>query len=161
MNLALLSPKVWLEIAAAALIAFCVWYGYNWIYDRGAASVQVKWDKEKQSIAEQSAKIAADALATTKSLTVTIEQQRSTANEQIGNLNRSLSAAITGLSNRPSRTGEIGVSGNTGTSAGCYPASLYREDAAVALKLAAEADKLRVLLGQCQAAYNSARDAVK
>jgi hypothetical protein len=159
-NLALINPKVWLELAIAAVLAGLCWWGYGVVYDRGAANVQMKWDAERAQIEAQSAKVAADALATTKTLAATIETQRSNSNAQIASLNQSLSVAVAGLSNRPSRGGEGGVPINTAPGAGCYPAALYREDAAVALKLAGEADKLRVLLGQCQAAYNAARQAL-
>jgi len=44
MNLALINPKVWLELALAALVVGVCWWGYSAIYNRGAESVQVRWD---------------------------------------------------------------------------------------------------------------------
>ncbi len=161
MNFALLSPKVWLEIAIAALISAACWYGYHWIYERGADHVQRKWDSVERERAEASAKVAADALAITKDLQSRMDQQRGEANAQLANLNRSLGSAIAGLSNRPSRGDTGGVPGDPSARRGCYPSELYREDAAVALKLSAEADQLRIALGACQAAYGAARDALK
>ena len=50
MNLALLSPKVWLEIAVAAILAGGIWYAYSWAYDLGAQHTQIAWDKEKAEL---------------------------------------------------------------------------------------------------------------
>lgn len=161
MNLELLSPKVWLEIAIAGLISAACWYGYNWVYDRGADHVQRQWDSVERERAEASAKVAADALAITKDLQTRMDQQRGEANAQLANLNRSLGTAIAGLSNRPARGDAGGVPGNPAAGRGCYPSELYREDAAVALKLGAEADRLRIALGTCQSAYAAAREKLK
>jgi hypothetical protein len=161
MNLALINPKVWLEIAIIAVLAGAGWYGYNWIYERGAATVQAKWNAERLQITQQSAQITADALSTTKALQDASDKQREVSNAQIASLNRSLATAIAGLSDRPARPGASGVPGDTSAGAGCYPSQLYREDSAVALKLAGEADLLRVALNQCQTQYKSAVEALK
>jgi hypothetical protein len=162
MNLALLNPKLWFEIAIAAIVIGAVWYGYNYVYDRGASSVQVQWDKEKLKQAEQSAKVSADALATTKVLAATIDQQRTQANEQIIALNSSLSNAITGLRNRPSRTdsGSVPINPATGAAIGATGADLLRQDAEFLVRESSRADKLRLQLAQCQAAYNAVRDKI-
>ena len=57
MNLALINPRVWLEIAVVAILVACGWYGYNAIYDRGAEHVQVKWDAEKKEQADAALKV--------------------------------------------------------------------------------------------------------
>lgn len=159
--LALLSPKVWLEIAIAAAIAGACWWGYNTIYDRGADHVQRKWDAVERERAEQSAKVAADALAVTKDLQTKMDQQRGESNAQIKSLNLTLGAAIVGLSNRPSRGDAGGVPGNPATGAGCTGAGLFKQDSEFLAREAARADKLRIDLQACQAAYNAARDALK
>jgi hypothetical protein len=163
MNFAIINPKVWLEIAIVVIIAATAWLGYNWVYNRGAESVQAKWDKERAVVAEQSAKAAADALETTKKLAETIDQQRDQTNAQITALNNSLSNAITGLRNRPSRTdtGSVPVNPTTGTAIGATGADLLRQDSEFLVREAARADKLRLQLAQCQASYNAAREAVK
>lgn len=162
MNLALINHRVWLELAVAVILAGLCWYGYNLVYDRGAASVQVKWDKERSDIQAQSAKVAADALATTKTLAATIETQRSNSNAQITALNTSLAGAIAGLRDRPSRDSPGSVSGDSATGAGASGtgAGLYREDGEFLAREAARAKRLAIRLAQCQAQYNAARAAL-
>ena len=163
MNLALINPKVWLELAIAAALAGLCWWGYGVVYDRGAASVQAQWDKERAQIDAQSAKVAADALATTKTLAATIETQRSNSNAQIAALNTSLAGAIAGLRDRPSRDSAGGVPTDpaTGARTGATGADLLRQDTEFLYREAARADKLRLQLAQCQAQYNAARQALK
>lgn len=161
MNFALLSPKVWLEIAIAALISAACWYGYHLIYERGADHVQRKWDSVERERAEASAKVAADALAITKDLQAKMDQQRGESNAQIKSLNVTLGSAIAGLSNRPSRGDAGSVPGNPTAGAGCTGAGLFKQDGEFLARESARADKLRIDLQACQAAYGAARDALK
>jgi hypothetical protein len=163
MNFALINPRVWAELAVAALLAGLCWYGYNVIYDRGAASVQAKWDVEKADIQTKSAKVASDALATTKTLAATIDSQRSDFNAHITTLNATVASAIAGLRSRPARDSAGGVPRDptTGAAIGATGANLLRQDSEFLIREAGRADKLRLQLTQCQAAYNTARDALK
>lgn len=157
---ALLNPRVLAGLALSAALAGLCWWGYNTVYDRGAQSVQTKWDAEKKDQAEQSAKVATEALAVTKSLQASADQQRKASNAQITALNASLAAAVAGLSNRPSRSDAGSMPGSPSTGAGCYPSQLYREDAEVALQLTGEADQLRVALQSCQTQYSRVYEAL-
>jgi hypothetical protein len=161
-NLALINPRVWLEIALAALIAGACWWAYNAVYDRGAASVQTAWDKDKAEQAQASAKVATDALATTKALAATIETQRSDFNAQMSGVSAIAARAVAGLSNRPSRdsSGSVPRDPTTGAATGATGADLLRQDSAFLIGESARADKLRLQLAQCQAAYQSAREAL-
>jgi hypothetical protein len=162
-SLALLSPRVWLELIVIAIVAAASWWAYNWVYDHGAASVQAQWDKERTDIGKQSAKITADALATTKALAATIETQRSSTNAQISALNTSLAGAIAGLRERPARdsAGGVPLDPATGSAVGATGAGLLAQDAEFLAREATRADRLRLQLAQCQAAYGAARDAIK
>ena len=160
-NLALINTRVWAEIAIVALLAFGAWWAYNAVYERGAESVQVKWDAEKRDQAEQSAAVASGALATTKALSDSLDKQRSTANAQITSLNNSLAAAVAGLSNRAARPSESGLPRDPAAeSERCTGRELFREDSAFLTREAARADRLAVQLAQCKAAYDTARAAV-
>lgn len=53
MSFALLNPRVWFELALAALVAGLIWYAYHWAYTNGANSVQVKFDMYKNQQAQQ------------------------------------------------------------------------------------------------------------
>lgn len=161
MPLASLSPRVLLELALFAVLALAGYFAYNWVYERGAESVQVKWDAEKRDQAEQSAKVTSNALATTKALSDSLDKQRSTANAQITSLNNSLAAAVAGLSNRASRPSESGMPRDPAAeSERCTGRELFREDSAFLTRLAGEADQLAIQLAQCKAAYDTARAAV-
>lgn len=163
MNLALLNPRLWAGLALAAALSGLCWWGYNTVYDRGAKAVQVKWDAEKQAQAEQSAKVATDALAVTKSLQVSSDNQRKASNAQIAALNSALAVAVAGLSDRPSRGDAGSVSGgssNGATTTGCTGAGLAREDAEFSLGEAATAARLRIGLKACYSQYNKIKSAI-
>ena len=162
MGLTLLNPRALLELAAVVCLAGLVWWGYNFVHARGAESVQIKWDAEKRDQAEQSAQVAADALATTKALAATLDKQRSTTNAQITALNTSLAAAVAGLSDRPARdsAGAVPRDPATGAATGATGADLFRQDGEFLARESARADTLRLRLAQCQAAYQSAREAL-
>ena len=130
--------------------------------DIGAARVQAQWDAEKQQVAEASAHIAADALATTKALQDAANKQRENSNAQIVALNTHLQSALAGLRDRPSRDSAGGVPKDsaTGAALGSTGADLLRDDAAVLVREAGRADRLRLQLIDCQAAYSRAREAL-
>lgn len=50
MNLALLNPKVWFELACAAVVAGLLWYAYHWAYMNGARDVQASFDAYKAQV---------------------------------------------------------------------------------------------------------------
>ena len=158
--LTLINPRVWVELAILAACCYGGWYAYDWAYARGAAGVQARWDRVEAQRATESARVALQALQTTKDLQTTVDSIRSTKDAQISSLNSTLASAVAGLSNRPSRADQSGVPGHAGASTGCYPSQLYREDSAVVIKLAGEADKLRSDLQQCYAQYQAARNTV-
>lgn len=153
MNLALINPRVWLELAAAALIAGLCWWGYSAIYDRGAESVQVLWTAEKLETAQQSAKIAADALKVTSDLQASADKQRENSNAQIKALNATLGTALAGLSSRAPRPGDGSLPASAGTGTGCTGAQLYRQDGEFLSRESARADRLRIQLASCETAY--------
>ena len=159
--LALSNPKVWLELALAAAVAWCSWYTYNWIYDRGADSVQRKWDAVELERAQQSAKVASDALKITKDLQTSADKAQEATSEQIKTLNSSLASAIVGLRNRPTRPDSGSVPVNPGAGRGCTGAELYKPDAEFLAREAARADALQIELKLCYDRYQAARNALK
>jgi len=84
-----------------------------------------------------------------------IEQEK--ANE-IARIRSDSAAAIARLQNRSARPSSTGsVSSPTTNCQGATGAELYREDAAVALGIARDADEQREALRACYAAYDSLR----
>lgn len=161
MNFALINPKVWAELVLVAVVAFAGWYGYNWIYDRGADTVQRKWDAVKAEQDQQSAQVAASALETTKKLQESADNQRKSYNAQISSINKSLDNALAGLRERPSRPSPGDLSSNPGKGAGCTGAELYRADGEFLARESARAERLRIKLESCEADYARAAAALK
>lgn len=159
--LALIPTRAWLQLAAAAAIIGAGWWAYSWAYDKGADSVQVLWNAEKQSIADQTAALKADADKTSADLRTKTDTLRRNKDAQINRLNADLASALDGLRDRPARPGAGSVPGDTATGAGCTGASLYASDAGFLVRETARADRLRLDLQQCQAAYITAREALK
>ena len=158
---AILSAKAWAAVALALILLLA---GTHWkAYVMGGNAVQAKWTAEKLTQAEQTLALTAEAAATTDALQQSADQLRKTKNAQIARLNADLSAALAGLSDRPARPGASGVPTDpaAGANPGCTGASLWRDDGEFLAREAARADGLLADLAQCQAAYDSARDALK
>ena len=162
--LALINPRVWFELALFAFLGLFCWWGYNMIYDRGAASIQTKWDIEKLQVAQQTARIQANALEITKNLTSSMESQRSQTNEQLDSLNNHLADALNGLRNRPDRPSKSNMPSNTAdtkSATGCTGAGLYRPDGEFLSRYANDTARLQLELKACYTNYDTAREAVK
>jgi hypothetical protein len=161
--LALLSPRVWLELVIIAVIGAAAWYGYNWVYDRGAASVQVRWDAERAQVDAQTAELRAGVAAATNFLAQEKGNLRREKDAKITDLNTQLAAALVGLHDRPPRDSEGNVPRDptTGAALGATGASLLRQDAELLTREAGRADRLRLDLIECQASYDKARQALR
>ncbi len=164
---ALAWAKLYSHLIAAVAIAGAIVVGVWWIdgngYSRGAKAVQAKWDAEKIEIGRQSLKLSEQALRDTATLQANADKLKGAKNAQIASINAELSDALERLRNRPSRDSAEGVSGDTtagGVARGCTGAGLYKEDGAVLIRLARDADELRVNLKTCYQQYNAARDAL-
>ena len=158
---AILSAKAWAAVALAVILLLA---GTHWkAFVMGGNAVQAQWTADKLAQAEQTLALTAEAAATTDALQQSADKLRKTKNAQIARLNADLSAALAGLSDRPARPGAGSVSTNpaAGANPGCTGASLWRDDGEFLAREAARADGLLADLAQCQAAYDSARDAVK
>lgn len=159
----MLTARAWLALGAAGLIALAL-AGTHWqAYRMGAQAVHTAWTAEKLAQAEQTRALVAEAAATTDKLQLEADELRKTKNAQIARLNANLSAALASLSDRPARPGAGGVPTHTaaGAGPGCTGASLWRDDGEFLTREAARADGLLADLAQCQAAYDSARAAVR
>lgn len=154
---ALLNWRAW---AALALAVFLV--GTHWkAYHSGTKSGIAECNAEKLAVAEQALKLAEQAKRTTLDLQAKADTLRKAKDEQIAKLGTDLARALDGLRDRPARPDAGGVPGDTGAGAGCTGATLWRDDGEFLTRLAARADRLRLDLGQCQQAYQAARDALK
>ena len=163
MNLALINPKVWFEIAIVAILAATGWYGYNWVYDRGFTASETQHVAAKLALAEATVTAMNDTKATNVKLQADKDQLRKDKDAQITSINSTLAAAVAGLRDRPARdgAGNMPVDPTTGAKLGATGANLLRQDSEFLTRESARADRIRVDLIECQAAYAKAREALK
>jgi hypothetical protein len=124
----------------------------------GRAEVQAAWNAETVEEKRQQAAAREKADAATRDLQASADTNRRKANAEILALNVRVSEYAARLRSRPERPDVGSVPTVAGTRpSGCTPSELYRSDASLALQIAADADRLRIGLQACQAAYNAAR----
>ena len=159
--LALLSPRVWLELAVVAAVVGLGWWGYNAIYDRGAAHVQAQWDEQKREQLAAIAKEVDAARVKTQAVQEQSDREFERAQNEKAAINRNLTAALSELRNRPERPASgPDLPAPTSTCTGQTGASLARGDAAFLAGYAADAKRLQVALDQCEALYQAAERTV-
>jgi hypothetical protein len=145
---------------AGSVVAVVLAYGVgHWQGDdAGQAKVQSQWDKEK---AKQMAEYAAAqdaARAKEQSLQANADKLREDKNRELAKLSDTNRTLLNSLRNRPSssETSSLSSTASSGQG-GCSGKNLYRESAEDIVKLATDADELRIALKQCYAQYDSLR----
>jgi len=143
---------------AAALMVAAALAGLYWkAYTSGKKTVQAEWNAEKLATAENTRILLMANAKTTSDLQAKADKERASKNAQINSLSLELDESLRRLRNRPERpAGDMPKA--TGAGGNGTGADLYREDAEFLAREAARADKLRISLNQCRAAYNAARD---
>lgn len=145
---------------AGSIVAIVMAYGVgHWQGDdAGQAKIQSQWDKEK---AKQMAEYAAAqdaARAKEQSLQANADKLREDKNRELAKLSDTNRTLLNSLRNRPSssETSSLSSTASSGQG-GCSGKNLYRESAEDIVKLATDADELRIALKQCYAQYDSLR----
>lgn len=154
---------LYIKLAVAGVIATALATSHWKAYTNGKAAVQVEWNAEKLAVAAQSLELAKKVAADTATMQANADKLKGAKNAQINRLNTDLSNALERLRDSPSRDSTTGVPGDTPTGAttrGCTGAGLYKEDKSILLRLARDADELRINLKTCYQQYNAARDAL-
>ena len=146
---------------AGSVLAVVFAYGAgHWQGDEaGQAKVQAKWDKEKAKLAEEYAANVALMREKEQVMQGNADKLREAKNRELREANARNTALLNSLQHRPSiSTQGSTVSGSTSSGqGGCTPRQLYRESAEDFVKVAIEADNLRLALKQCYAQYESIR----
>jgi hypothetical protein len=146
-------------IAGTVLAVVCAYGTGHWQGDdAGQAKVQAQWDKEKAKLAEEYAANVAAMREKEQVMQSNADKLREDKNRELREANARNTALVNSLQHRPNRTEGSGVSttASNGTN-GCTGKELYREDGAVLIGIAREADELRISLKQCYAQYEAAR----
>lgn len=152
----LLSPRLWISLALAALLG----WSHLTAYQAGRDRVQARWDVAKASETMQRASDLEQALATQRGLQAQIDTLRKDARNEVARINRNHALALDGLRNRPEAraTDSAGVPPAAGTGVGCTGQGLARPDAGFLVGYAADAARLQSALDQCRAWYQAAKE---
>lgn len=135
------------------------------IYRSGAAAgrdeVMAQWSRQREADARTAARLADQARESERGLQAAADRIRREKDDEIGRLVARHDAAVERLRRRASRPADYmpaaAQAAGDQPAAGCGADQLYREDGAVALGIARDADITRAALMECRAAYGAAR----
>ena len=153
----------WLILAAVVAIGVAAGGGYYQGNSAGKAEVQQQWDKEKAEQYAQYAKAMEESVEKQQQLQMGADKLRQEKDREIRDIaarNTALANSLRDRQTRSTQTGSVPSTTGVGQSA-CTGKELYREDGEFLVRLAREADELRVALKQCYAQYEAARQTVK
>ncbi len=150
--MALLSPRLWLALAIAALLAAT----HGLAYRSGRAAVRAAWDAQTLAAATQAHAAEQAARTAERALAAAAHNSKVQKNAEITRLTAALDAALDSLRHRPERPAVTDLPATAAAGAGCTGAELYRPDGEFLAREAARADTLRAALSQCQAQYTAA-----
>ncbi len=127
----------------------------------GRAEVWAHWEQQRITDAAATEQAALQARAREQALQSTADKIRQEKTREIADLNRRHAAALAdSLRHRPDRPADYlpatAQAADTRPTAGCGADQLFRQDAAVALGIARDADLVRIALQQCHAQYQAA-----
>jgi len=154
----------WLILAFVLAVGAAATGGYYQGNQAGRAKIQQQWDNEKTAQYVQYVKAMEESVEKQQQLQMGADRLRQEKDREI----REIAARNTALANslrdrqaRPSaNTSAVPNTANVGPSA-CTGKQLYREDGEFLVRVAREADELRIALKQCYAQYDAARQTVK
>ena len=153
----------WLILGAVLAIGAAATGGYYVGKDDGKAEIQQVWDKEKAEQYAQYAKAMEESVEKQQQLQMGADRLRQEKDREIRDVtarNTALANSLRDRQTRPAQTSSVSSTASVGSSA-CTGKELYREDGEFLVRLAREADELRVALKQCYAQYEAARQTVK
>ena len=148
-------------IAGSVLAVVCAYGTGHWQGDdAGQAKVQAQWDREKAKQMAEYAENMRLAREKEQALQLGADNLRQEKDREIRNINARSIALANSLRDRPDRpttqSGAVSSTAGVGQS-GCTGKELYREDGAILVGIAREADELRIALKQCYAQYETLR----
>lgn len=163
----LLSPVVLRAVAVAAILAALAWGYHLWADHQreiGRQEVRAEWQADKLARAESTRLLLMARDKETATLQGKADKERQALNEKNRTIGRDLAAALERMRDRPERPADRagGVPENPGAptagpgDGGCTGAGLFRDDSAVLVRLASDANRLRAALRSCRADYERA-----
>lgn len=131
----------------------------------GRAEIQAQWDQQRIKDAAATVQAALQAREREQAAQLAADRIRQEKTREITDLNRRHAALVDSLRNRTDRPADYlpatSQAADTGPVAGCGADQLFRQDAAVALGIARDADLVRIALQQCHAQYQAVADAIQ
>ena len=137
--------------------------GYHTGKKHGMAEVQQACDAENTAQYAEDAKAMEESVEKQQMLQMGADKLRQEKDREIRDItarNTALANSLRERQTRPAQTSSVSSTASVGSSA-CTGKELYREDGEFLVRLAREADELRVALKQCYAQYEAARQTVK
>jgi len=154
----------WLILGAVVAFGLAAAGGYYQGNQAGQAEIQQQWDNEKTAQYAQYAKAMEESVERQQQLQMGADKLRQEKDREIREITARNTALANSLRDRQSRstsqTSAVPNTANVSPSA-CTGKELYREDGEFLVRVAREADELRVALKQCYAQYDAARQTVK
>ena len=134
--------------------------GYYKGNSAGKSEVQQAWDKEKAEQYAQYAKAMEESVDKQQQLQMGADKLRQEKDREIRDITARNTALANSLRDRQSRpapnSSTVPSAASVGSSA-CTGKDHYREDSEFLVRIAREADELRIALNQCYKQYNAAR----
>lgn len=146
------------KIAVAAAIALALSAGFWKAYHSGYKARDAIAQIEEAQRTAQALEASEQARAKEQELQAKADAIRRTKNAEIQSLSLRVDEYARRLQNRPDRPGGDNLPALAGAGAnpaGCTGAGLFRRDGEFLTGLAADADRLRIALSACQAAYKA------
>lgn len=126
----------------------------------GRMAIQSQWDAERIKQQEAYARALQEAAERQQALQAGADKLRQEKDRETRELAARNTALTNSLRDRPERptaqSGSVSSTSSTGPS-GCSGKELFREDGAFLVRLAGEADEIRIALKQCYAQYEALR----
>lgn len=145
-------------IILAAVIAIAISGGVG--YYKGGKDKQAEWDAEKLEIANAFAAELARVREREAVLQDAADKLRKAKDDEIRSVNARADALFKRLRDRESRAEGMPETASVGRGS-CTGAQLYREDGEFLVRLAREADELRIAYKQCRDQYETIRQGSK
>jgi len=127
--------------------------------DAGQAKVQAQWDKEKaKQMAEyaENMRLAREKEQALQQGANNLREEKDRELKKVADTNRILLGSLRNRPERPTEGSPVSSTTSVGQSS-CTGKELYREDGAILVGIAREADELRIALKQCYAQYETLR----
>jgi hypothetical protein len=151
---------VWAAVTALACAVVAAW-AYRTGHTNGAAAVTAEWMAERAETARATSRALERRIEVETKMRETIDADRTAYRARLAAVAADRDRLADSLRHRPERpAGGADLPRAAAAAPGpaaCTGADLYRDDAEVLVRIAADADRLRAAVEHCAAAYDAVR----